>query len=162
MSRLNNFVPHDDRPAIPAPLNRLQYGRLKNAGSVGTKGAGIRHRLLEWCGLVAPCLAMFCLVGWIVSIFSQAADLGLAFRNAFLRTTSDEIIVTNNLQDSWIGMGSTAWGLPGFRYQYLTLTNGNLIWSLNLSLLIPATLLFEVGVLCIWRCRIGPRLSRGE
>jgi hypothetical protein len=46
-----------------------------------------------------------------------------------------------------------AWSLPGIRHRCLHESNGASEWSLEVSLLIPAMLLFVLGGLCLWRCQ---------
>jgi len=133
---------------------------------------GMRRAILEWGGLFSLTVAIALISYWAVSIQTRSADITLTIplgHSSFdLRMRGGTITFCDNVFNLYFiainsGPGPfkttpapvtvQKWNLPGFHYRRVYQLDGTSNWSLELSLLIPATVMLSIGGYCFWRLR---------
>ncbi len=132
----------------------------------------MEHRILKSAALALALLAGLLIVGWAASLSNDPKTAQLAFRKTsyvclalgkgdlilcdhFDNRGVIRLVDTRKLIHPSVAKDIRA-ALPGFTFWHLTLTSGQRIWSLELSLLIPAIPMALVAALFFWLLRIRP------
>jgi hypothetical protein len=130
----------------------------------------MRRAITEWGLVLTIVLGVALALVWVdsISICTLREPLSLA-PELFLRVENGRLCLHSDLGDDWkptlFGMQRTArswvrgywnWFAPGVEYHNRLFANGRTIWSLELSLVIPAAFLLIVMAI-LWRVRRGSK-----
>jgi hypothetical protein len=131
----------------------------------------MKHRILKSAALVLAAVASLLVVCWAVSLSNDPKSAQLAFGKdpsyVCLALGKGDLILCDHfdnreaihlldtLKPTQRGVAKDIrTALPGFTFRHLTLTSGQRIWSLELSLLIPAMLMVLFSGLFFWMLRM--------
>jgi hypothetical protein len=139
----------------------------------------MKNIVFKWIAISSVVATFALFVSWGVSFSSDAGRAQLAFSRepSFLQMAlaNGKLILCNNfanrevieLVDRSVPIQpalakDVRRSFPGFTYRHLTLTSGQGIWSLSLSLLIPSLAMTLLAAAGIWRLRVLGRRDGGS
>ena len=140
------------------------------------KNGAMRHYILKVAALALASVAGLLVVCWAFSLSNDPKSAQLAFGKdpsyACLALGRGHLIVCDhfdnreairlldNLTPTRRGVSKdVGTSLPGFTFRHLTLSSGQRIWSLEISLLIPAMATTLFAGLFLWILRIRPGIA---
>lgn len=133
----------------------------------------MRRIITEWGMVLSSVLVIAFAVLWIDSVLTKWSQEPLAAGSGlYLKSESGRICFFSELGDDWkpspaaTGRWATMsthhytnWRLPGIEYHHREFTVGHIVWSLEVTLLLPIGFFLIVIAVCWW---LGRRIARQD
>ena len=128
----------------------------------------MRRASTEWGLVVSGVLTIALGLMWADSLWLGMLQEPLSLApDCFLRVNPGQLCLFSHLGDDWKPKTTgierptrswvrhySIWMLPGLEYHYRLLASGETIWSLEVALIIPVSVLL-VTLVILWRIRTG-------